>query len=254
MTRCVRFDATSGAPKHAMYCLRNSGPAGVRAARRQQHAATNTTRTATRRRGQGDNGPVSSTHQSPGSASTRPGTANPADPDTRFHVCVVCLGNICRSPIGEQVLRAALADAGLADRVRVSSAGLGDWHVGQGANERTVRVLAAAGYPTEHLVRQINRRGLAEVDLALVADRGHLTELRAMTSDPDKVVLFRSFDPDADNEEVPDPYFGPDSGFDEVMAITVSAVPGIVDDIRRRLDSRRGNHPDSLSDNQVARP
>ena len=163
---------------------------------------------------------------------------NPDGRDTRFHVCVVCLGNICRSPIGEQVLRAALADAGLADQVRVSSAGIGDWHVGQGANERTVRVLAAAGYPTDHRARQITRQGLAEVDLALAADRGHLAELRAMTADKDKVVLFRSFDPDADDEEVPDPYFGPDAGFDDVLAMTISAVPGIVDEIRRRLDSR----------------
>jgi len=159
------------------------------------------------------------------------------DIDTRFHVCVVCLGNICRSPIGEQVLRAAIADAGLTDRVRVSSAGIGDWHIGQGANSRTIRVLAAAGYPTDHRARQITRQELADVDLALAADRGHLTELRAMTTNPDKVVLFRSFDPDADGDEVPDPYFGPDSGFDEVLAMTEAAVPGIVEEIRRRLGS-----------------
>ena len=175
---------------------------------------------------------------------------NPGAADTRFHVCVVCLGNICRSPIGEQVLRAALADAGMADRVRVSSAGIGDWHVGQGANERTIRVLAAAGYPTDHRARQITRQSLADVDLALAADRGHLSELRAMTSDKDKVVLFRSFDPDADSDEVPDPYFGPDSGFDEVLAMTVSAVPGIVEEIQRRLDSRRDGCRDGKWDSQ----
>ena len=171
--------------------------------------------------------------------------ANPGGTDTRFHVCVVCLGNICRSPIGEQVLRAALAEAGLADQVRVSSAGIGDWHIGQGANERTIRVLAAAGYPTDHRARQITRQSLADVDLALAADHTHLAELRAMTSDKDKVVLFRSFDPDADSDEVPDPYFGPDSGFDEVLAMTESAVPGIVEEIRRRLDGQRDDRPDS---------
>ena len=183
-------------------------------------------------------------------------SANPDVPDTRFHVCVVCLGNICRSPIGEQVLRAALADSGLADRVRVSSAGIGDWHVGQGANERTIRVLAAAGYPTDHRARQITRRSLADVDLALAADRGHFAELQAMISDEDKadkdkVVLFRSFDPDADSDEVPDPYFGPDSGFDEVLAMTQSAVPGIVEEIRRRLDSRSDVRPDDQPDSRL---
>ena len=152
----------------------------------------------------------------------------------------MCSGNICRSPIGEQVLRAAIADAGLADRVRVSSAGTGDWHVGQGANPRAVRVLRAAGYPEHrHAARMITRTELADVDLALAADRGHLQELRALTDDPDKVVLLRSFDPDADDDEVPDPYYGPDAGFDEVLNMTVAAVPGIMAAVRRRLDSDR---------------
>ena len=71
---------------------------------------------------------------------------------------MVCPGNICRSPIGEQVLRAAIADAGLADRVLVSSAGIGDWHIGQGANAAPIRVLRAAGYPTDHRARLITRQ------------------------------------------------------------------------------------------------
>ena len=165
------------------------------------------------------------------------------DNDSRFHVCVVCSGNICRSPIGEQVLRAAIADAGLADRVRVSSAGTGDWHVGQGANPRAAVVLRSAGYPTDHRARQITARDLADVDLALAADRGHCRELREMTNDPDKVMLMRSFDPGADDQEVPDPYYGPDSGFDEVLAMTVAAAPGVVREIGRRLDRDHRNRP-----------
>jgi protein-tyrosine phosphatase len=162
-------------------------------------------------------------------------------PDTRFHVCIVCSGNICRSPIGEQVLRAAIARAGLDDRVRVSSAGIGDWHVGQGANPRTVRVLQAAGYPTDHRARQISRSDLDAVDLVVAADRGHVRELHRMTTDSTKVVLFRAFDPDADDDEVPDPYFGPDSGFDEVLAMTEAAVPGLLDEIVQRLAGSRAD-------------
>ena len=174
-----------------------------------------------------DNDPVRSAPQSPG---------NRQD-DSRFHVCVVCSGNICRSPIGEQVLRVALAEAGLADRVRVSSAGIGDWHIGQGANERTVRVLQRAGYPTEHLARQITSREMRTVDLAVAADRGHLRDLRRMTNDSDKVVLLRAFDQDADRDEVPDPYYGPDAGFDDVLEMTIAAAPGLIEEIRRRLDT-----------------
>lgn len=155
---------------------------------------------------------------------------------TDFHVAVICSGNICRSPIGEQVLRTAFADAGLADRVTVSSAGTGDWHVGQGANDRAVAVLAAAGYPTDHRARQITSTDLDTVDLVLAADHGHLQELRRLTDDHDKVVLLRSFDPAAGPDaEVPDPYYGPDAGFDEVLAMTEAAAPGVVAAVRERL-------------------
>lgn len=174
-------------------------------------------------------------------------------PDARadqrpFHVCVVCSGNICRSPIGEQVLRAAIAEAGLADRVVVSSAGTGPWHVGQGAHHGTVRVLAAAGLPTEHVARQIVRRDLDGIDLVLAADRGHLRDLRRMCADPDRVQLLRSFDPDADDDEVPDPYYGPDAGFQEVLTMTRAAAPGIVQEIRRRLDARAAQHDRMATD------
>jgi len=179
----------------------------------------------------GDNGWVTA---APRFRSARESDALKPD-DARFHVCVVCSGNICRSPIGEQVLRAAIEQAGLTDQVRVSSAGTGDWHVGQGANERTVRVLRAAGLATEHRARQITRADLDGIDLVLAADRGHVRELRRLTSERDKVALLRSFDPDADDDEVPDPYYGPDSGFDEVLAMTQSAAPWVIDEIRRRL-------------------
>lgn len=165
-----------------------------------------------------------------------------------FHVAVICSGNICRSPIGEQVLRAAFADAGLSDRVTVSSAGTGGWHIGQGADERAVRVLAAAGLPTDHRVRQITAGDLDSIDLVLAADRAHLRELRRLTDDhtdhdkhhdkhhDDKIVLLRSFDADAGPDaEVPDPYYGPDAEFDQVLAMMQAAAPGVVAAVRERL-------------------
>ena len=173
-------------------------------------------------------------------ARSAPPSADRPGSDPRLHVCVVCSGNICRSPIGEQVLRAAIADAGLDDQVRVSSAGIGDWHIGQGANRRAATVLRAAGYATDHTARQITPGELAGVDLALAADRGHLRDLRRMTPDHTKIALLRSFDPAADDDEVPDPYYGPDSGFDEVLAMTEAAVPGVVEEIRRLLRDRAG--------------
>jgi len=164
----------------------------------------------------GDNGPVRS------------------DP---FHVCIICTGNICRSPIGEQVLRKAVADAGLTDRVRVSSAGTGSWHVGAGAHDGTVRVLSEAGYPTDHTARQITRTDLREIDLVLAADRDHRALVKRLMDEPDrqKVHLLRDFDPNADGDEVPDPYYGPQEAFLEVLEMTQAAMPGVIDEIRRRL-------------------
>jgi protein-tyrosine phosphatase len=150
-------------------------------------------------------------------------------------VWVVCSGNICRSPIGEHVLRAALVEAGLGDRVEVSSAGTGDWHVGQPANPRAVRVLDRAGFTSDHVAKMITADDLDGIDLVLAADHGHVRTLRRLTTDHDKIRLFRSFDPDADSDEVPDPYYGPDSGFDEVLEMTRAAMPGVVAEVRRRL-------------------
>ncbi|HEY5882848.1 MAG TPA: low molecular weight protein-tyrosine-phosphatase [Nakamurella sp.] len=154
-----------------------------------------------------------------------------------FHVCVVCTGNICRSPIGEQVLRRAVQEAGLADRVRVTSAGTGNWHIGSGAHHGSVRVLTESGYPTEHVARQLTRADLTGIDLVLAADRDHRALVRRMLPEPDRerVLLLRSFDPDADGDEVPDPYYGPHQGFVEVLVMTVAAMPGVIDEIRRRL-------------------
>jgi protein-tyrosine phosphatase len=161
----------------------------------------------------------------------------PDPTDRRFHVCMVCTGNICRSPIGEQVLRRAVHDAGLADRVRVTSAGTGDWHIGAGAHRGSVRVLSDAGYPTEHTARQLTRADLAQIDLVLAADRDHRAMVKRMLAEPDrsKVHLLRDFDPDADGDEVPDPYYGPHRGFVEVLEMTEAAMPGVVEEIRRRL-------------------
>ena len=117
----------------------------------------------------------------------------------------VCSGNICRSPIAEKVFAAELERAGLADGVRVSSAGTGGWHVGDPADSRAAAVLRAAGYPSEHRARQVDAEALG-ADLIVALDDTHLRALRHAVPEPDRVRLLRSFDPDApERAECPTP-------------------------------------------------
>ena len=153
----------------------------------------------------------------------------------RFHASFVCSGNICRSPIAEKVFAAEIADAGLADRVRVTSAGTGSWHVGGPADERAAALLTAHGYPDAHVARQIDDE-LLDADLLVALDTDHLTALRRLVRDPDRVRLLRSFDPDApEGAGVPDPYYGGPDGFTEVLTMIRAAMPGLVEHVRSRL-------------------
>lgn len=149
------------------------------------------------------------------------------------HVSFVCSGNICRSPIAEKVLAAEVEAVGLTDRVRVSSAGTGSWHVGSPMDERAARTLAEAGYGTTHRARQVDSEILS-ADLLVALDGGHLRSLRGSVPEPDRVRLLRSFDPDAgDDAEVPDPYYGGPDGFTEVLDMIRAAMPGLVEHVKR---------------------
>ncbi|GHA11649.1 protein-tyrosine-phosphatase [Streptomyces echinoruber] len=151
------------------------------------------------------------------------------------HICFVCSGNICRSPSAALVCAEHLRRAGLDDRVRVSSAGIGPWHVGEPMDERSAAVLARHGYPVEHVAAQVGAEHL-DADLFLAMDRGHEKALRRLVDDPSRVRLLRSFDPDAgEDAEVPDPYYGGPEGFDEVLGMIEAAMPGLLAWVRERV-------------------
>ena len=165
-----------------------------------------------------------------------------------YRVTVVCTGNICRSPMGEFVLRERFEAAGLGDRVVVDSAGTHSWEVGNPADPRTLAVLARNGHGDlgggQHVARRFERAWLDEVDLVLAADRGHyreLTKLARGDAQRDKVRMFRSFDPVAagdDDLDMDDPWYGDDSSFDQTYAEVVAAADGVVEHVRRQLASR----------------
>lgn len=157
-----------------------------------------------------------------------------------LHLCFVCSGNICRSPMAALVFAEHLRRAGLAERVRVTSAGTGSWHVGDPADTRAARALSGGGYPTRHVAATVGAHHLA-ADLLLAMDSGHERALRELLAgqgaDLDRVRMFRSFDPAAGADlDVPDPYYGNRQGFTEVLAMIEAAVPGLLEWVRRRLD------------------
>ena len=170
---------------------------------------------------------------------TAPGPALPAPrTDGRYAVALVCLGNICRSPMADVVLTARVEEAGLADRVTVASSGTGDWHVGHPMDHRAAATLAAAGYdPTRHRAQQFAASWIDEFDLVLAMDGANLADVvsTSSTTEDGRVRLFRDFDPAEPGGEVPDPYYGGHAGFEEVLAMVERTAATIVAQLRTQL-------------------
>lgn len=143
-----------------------------------------------------------------------------------YRIALVCLGNICRSPMAHVVLESRLADAGLADRVEVASSGTGDWHVGHPMDPRAAATLAAAGYdPSRHRARQYDPSWPAAYDVVLAMDETNLADVGGRG---ERVGLFRDLDPTDPGAAVPDPYYGGDDGFEEVLAMVERTSAAIV--------------------------
>lgn len=151
----------------------------------------------------------------------------------RPRIVFVCTGNICRSPIAEKVFRAELDAAGLADDVDVSSAGTGPWHAGEAADPRAAAVLRNGGYSPDHVARQVDSAD-QDADLLVALDSGHSRSLRGLGIDPDRIRLLRSFDPDADDPDVADPYYDGPAEFEIVLSQVEAAMPGLLAWVREQ--------------------
>ncbi|WP_344976466.1 low molecular weight protein-tyrosine-phosphatase [Salinactinospora qingdaonensis] len=164
----------------------------------------------------------------------------PRDPLGPYRICLVCLGNICRSPMAEQVLRTDLERAGLGEAVVLDSAGTGNWHIGSGMDERAAATLRVHGYPTEHVARVFQPAWFAERDLVLAMDTDNLADLSRLAPDEEaartRLRLFRSFAPGTGlHPEVPDPYYGGDDGFTTVLTMIESASKGLTGELAMLL-------------------
>jgi protein-tyrosine phosphatase len=158
----------------------------------------------------------------------------------RIRISFVCLGNICRSPTAEAVMRHLVAEAGLTDRILIDSAGLGDWHVGGPRDSRSQKVGRKRGMALEGVARQFVAEDFDRFDHVLAMDRQNRAGLLALAPDDAaraKVRMLRSFDPSAPADaEVPDPYYGGPQGFDQVFDICETACRGLLAHLRRELE------------------
>jgi protein-tyrosine phosphatase len=158
-------------------------------------------------------------------------------------VLFVCLGNICRSPTAEYVLRSELEERGL--QLPVASRGLGDWHVGQGADPRAVAAAREAGYDlSAHRARQFHDDDFGRFSIVLAVDRPTLAELRRRVPDdmtvPERFLVAAGLvSPRAGTEgDIPDPYTGTTDDFRDVLALIRRGAAALASHLAGRLEAR----------------
>ncbi|MBX5469924.1 MAG: low molecular weight phosphotyrosine protein phosphatase [Thermoleophilaceae bacterium] len=148
------------------------------------------------------------------------------------------MGNICRSPTAEGVMRRLVRDAGLDGRIELDSAGTGGWHVGEPPDERAVAAAARRGIELDGAARRVERRDFERFDLILAMDERNRRELLRLAPDDEaraKVRLLREFDPGsagAHDLDVPDPYYGGPEGFERVLDLVEASARGLLEELR----------------------
>ncbi|MCY1403654.1 Low molecular weight protein-tyrosine-phosphatase YfkJ [compost metagenome] len=154
-----------------------------------------------------------------------------------MRVLFVCLGNICRSPTAEAVFRHKVRQAGLEELIEIDSAGTGDWHVGKAPDPRTRVAAMRRGYDLSSLrARQVDVLDFSRFDLVLAMDHANLADLRRLRGSAGKAELdlfLRRYGAAVD--EVPDPYYGGEAGFEQVLDLIEQASDALLVELKGRL-------------------
>lgn len=155
-----------------------------------------------------------------------------------IRICFVCLGNICRSPTAEGVMRALIREAELDHAVQLDSAGTSAYHVGEAPDRRATAAAKKRGVILAGSARQFRRGDFSRFDYVIAMDAENLDDLRALAPDSaaaEKTQLLRGFDPSsAPGAGVPDPYYGGERGFDDVLDIVFAGCRGLLAHVRAR--------------------
>jgi protein-tyrosine phosphatase len=159
----------------------------------------------------------------------------------KLSVLFVCLGNICRSPTAHGVFAKLVEQAGYCDLIQVDSAGTGDWHLDHAPDQRTAQVAASKGYDLSGLrARLVTSSDFNQFDYIIAMDNANLADLRVMQPEgyQGHLGLFLDFAEQSAVEEVPDPYYGGEDGFELVFNLVEDASRGLL----RHIES---NHPEA---------
>ncbi|KAB7768322.1 low molecular weight protein-tyrosine-phosphatase [Xanthomonas maliensis] len=152
-----------------------------------------------------------------------------------MRLLIVCLGNICRSPMGEGALRARLKDAGLR-HIEVDSAGTGDWHAGEPPDARAVRCARGHGVDISQLrARQVQQEDLEHFDWLLCADQSNLRDLQRLAPSPlqHKLALWLPWAGIDTRRDIPDPYTGGKDEFEQAWRLVDQAAQLTVERLTR---------------------
>ncbi len=154
----------------------------------------------------------------------------------KVRVLMVCMGNICRSPLAHGIFEHLVAEAGLSDRIEVDSAGTHAYHVGQPPDPRSQDTARSRGIDiTAQRARKVMADDFEAFDFVLAMDRDNYAMLEAICPPgrEERLMLFMQFAPERGEREVPDPYYGGVSGFERVYEMVHAAAQGLLETIRR---------------------
>ncbi len=156
-----------------------------------------------------------------------------------LRVLFVCLGNICRSPLAEVIVKSVAQDRGVADMFYFDSAGTGNWHVGHGADPRSASKALEKGLSLDnHRAQQITAKKIQDWDIFVAMDHDNQRDLIAMGASPDQVWMMRAFEGKAHAPDVPDPYYGGAHGFENVYVMLQQNAQGLLDELQKVAKQR----------------
>ena len=146
-----------------------------------------------------------------------------------LRVLFVCLGNICRSPLAEVVVKDAARQQGVDHLFHFESAGTGDWHVGKGADGRSASTASQHGLTLrDHRAQRITRGNIRDWDVFVAMDKDNKDNLVAMGADKTQVLMMRAFEGNPLVQDVPDPYYGGALGFEDAYQMLVLNADGLL--------------------------